>query len=49
MMPSAKIVMFERLRPENMSYRPNIVFCICPASSLRAAMFTPGTVMCRPI
>ncbi len=26
MMPSAKIVICERLRPENMSYRPNIVF-----------------------
>ncbi len=26
MMPSAKIVIFDRFCPENMSYRPNIVF-----------------------
>ena len=26
MMPSAKIVICDRLPPENMSYRPNIVF-----------------------
>ena len=41
-MPSAKIVTRDRLPPENMSYRPNIVFCICRASSASAAMFTPG-------
>ncbi len=26
MMPSAKMVTFDRLPPENMSYSPNIVF-----------------------
>ena len=42
MMPSAKIVTRDRLPPENMSYRPNIVFCIWRASSASAAVFTPG-------
>ena len=31
--PSAKIVICDSAPPVNMSYRPNIVFCICCASS----------------
>ncbi len=49
MMPSAKIVIFDRLPPENMSYRPNIVFWACRASSASAAAFTPGVGMWLPI
>ena len=45
MMPSAKIVTLDRFPPENMSYRPNIWFCICCASSASAAVFTPGVGM----
>ena len=37
MMPSAKIVICDRFRPENMSYRPNIVFFACSASSASAS------------
>ena len=48
MMPSAKIVTRDRLPPENMSYRPNIVFCACRASSSSAAGFTPGVGMWWP-
>ena len=48
-MPSAKIVTFDRLPPENMSYRPNIVFCACSASIASASVFTPGVGMWLPM
>src|SRR3954452_15596587 len=48
MMPSAKIVICERLRPENMSYRPNIVFFAWSTSSASAWGLIPGVGMCPP-
>ena len=45
MMPSAKIVTFDRFPPENMSYRPNRLFWACSASNCSAAVFTPGVGM----
>ena len=48
MMPSAKIVICDRLPPENMSYRPNIVFCACSASMRQRLGFMPGVGMWLP-
>ena len=48
MMPSAKIVTCDRLPPENMSYRPNIVPAACSASNASASVFTPGVGMWLP-
>ena len=48
MTPSAKIVTRDRLPPENMSYRPNIVFAACSARIVSACGFTPGVGMWLP-
>ena len=48
-MPSAKIVIFDRFCPENMSYSPNIVLRACSASSASASVFTPGTTTWLPM
>src|SRR5436190_9285912 len=45
MMPSAKIVTRDRLPPENMSYRPNMVPAAWRRGSSSAARVTPGTVI----
>ncbi len=42
MTPSAKIVTRDRWPPENMLYRPNIVFASCSARIASASGFTPG-------
>ncbi len=50
MMPSAKIVTFDRLFPVNMSYMPNMLFLpSCCANSSSARMSTPGTTMWLPM
>src|SRR4051812_20957540 len=48
MMPSAKIVICDRFLPENMSYRPNIVFWACSTRTASASLLMPGTTMCPP-
>ena len=47
--PSAKIVICDSAPPVNMSYRPNIVFCICRDSSASASRLTPGVGMKLPM
>ena len=47
--PSANTVICDRLRPENMSYRPNsLLDAACSASTLSAAVLIPGVGMCPP-
>src|SRR5689334_572548 len=48
MMPSAKIVICDRFFPENMSYRPNIVFAAWSAIIFSASELTPGVGMWPP-
>ncbi len=46
--PRAKIVICDSAPPVNMSYSPNIEFCICCASSASASRFRPGVGMKLP-
>ena len=49
MTPSAKIVICDRLLPENMSYRPNSVLAGLLGQSARSAsVLMPGVGMCPP-
>jgi len=46
--PSAKMVIWDRLLPENMSYRPNNPFWACLVISANAAPLIPGVGTCEP-
>ena len=47
-MPSAKIVICDRFCPENMSYKPNMVFRACSARIASASLLIPGMVTWLP-